>query len=320
MTSQKTPLLLGTAQWGWNTPSAEAFRLLDAWLAAGHRAVDCATNFPINRNPADFRAAEKILREYVRAHGLHDLRITIKIGSLDNLRSPEVNLAPSFVLMMGEEYLRLFDDNLHSIMFHWDNRDDEIAIHASLESLAVLEKNYGLRPGLSGIAHPATYARANADLALDFDVEVKHNVFQSDYERYAPLRSTEAGHLSENSASESPNLTTTFIAYGINGGGVKLDADYRANSTYLARGGQPEKVADQLGKIRALLPKWSTAFVRPPVKTMNHIGLIHAGLHPGIGGIVLGVSSDAQLRETLDFWRNLETFDYTDVWQALQKI
>jgi hypothetical protein len=60
--------------------------------------------------------------------------------------------------------------------------------------------------------------------------------------------------------------------------------------------------------------------VRPPVKTMNHIGLIHAGLHPGIHGIVLGVSSDAQLRETLDFWRNLETFDYTDVWQALQKI
>jgi hypothetical protein len=279
--------------------------------------VDCATNYPINRNPADFRMAEKILREYIQAHGLHDLRITMKIGSLDNLRSPDVNLAPSFVLMMGEEYLRLFDDNLHGIMFHWDNRKEEASIHASLEALHVLNKNYGLKPGLSGIASPEVYACASTGLVLHFDIQVKHNVFQSDYERYAPFRAIEpdAQH-SENSALPE----CSFTAYGINGGGVKLDADYRANSTYLARGGHPEKVAGQLEKIRALLPKWSTAFVRPPVKTMNHIGLIHAGLHPGIHGIVLGVSSDAQLRETLDFWRNLETFDYTDVWQALQKI
>lgn len=303
-------LLLGTAQWGWNTARTEAFRLLDAWLAAGHHAVDCATNYPINRNPADFRAAEKILHEYIRAHGLHDLQVTMKIGSLDNLRSPDVNLAPSFVLMMGEEYLRLFGENLRCVMLHWDNRDDESAIRDTLAALAVLEKNYGLCPGLSGIAHPEAYARANADMALTFDIQLKHNVFQSDYERYAPLRL--ASHLTPH---PSPTLT---CAYGINGGGVKLDAAYRSDSTYLARGGDPEKVATALEKIRDLLPGWATAFVRPPVKTMNHIGLIHAGLHPGIQNILLGVSSVAQLHETLDFWRNLETFDYADVWAALQ--
>ena len=304
-------LLLGTAQWGWNTARTEAFRLLDTWLAAGHRAVDGATNYPINRNPADFRAAEKILHEYIQAHGLHDLQVTMKIGSLDNLRSPDVNLAPSFVLMMGEEYLRQFRENLRCVMLHWDNRDDDAAIRESLQALAVLEKNFGLRPGLSGIAHPEAYARANAELALGFDIQLKHNVFQSDYERYAPLRL----------ASHPSLLTTrssTFTAYGINGGGVKLDANYSSDSTYLARGGNPEKVAAALEKIRDLLPGWSTAFVRPPVKTMNHIGLIHAGLHPGIQNILLGVSSVTQLRETLDFWRNLETFDYADVWAALQ--
>ena len=77
MTAPKS-LVLGTAQWGWNVSAREAFGLLDAWLQAGFRAVDCATNYPINRNPADFRAAEKILLEYVRAHGLHDLRVTMK--------------------------------------------------------------------------------------------------------------------------------------------------------------------------------------------------------------------------------------------------
>ena len=300
-------LLLGTAQWGWTVARADAFRLLDAWLAAGHRAVDCATNYPINRRAADFRAAEKILLEYAQAHGLHDLQVTMKIGSLDNLRSPDVNLAPSFVLMMGEEYLRQFRENLRCVMFHWDNRDDSAAIHDSLHALAVLGKNYGLRPGLSGIAHPQAYAQANADLALDFDIQVKHNVLQSDYDRYAPLRLT-------------PHPSPLTFAYGINAGGLKLDADYRPDSTYLARGGDPEKAAVVLEKIRALLPTWNTAHVRPPVKTMNHIGLIHAGLHPGIGGIVLGLSSEAQLRETLDFWRNVEAFDYADVWAGLQKI
>lgn len=301
--------LLGTAQWGWTLQRTEAFRLLDNWLKAGHRAVDCATNYPINRNPTDFRAAEKMLHEYIRAHGLHDLNITMKIGSLDNLRSPDVNLAPSFVLMMGEEYLRLFDQNLRCVMFHWDNRGDSEAIRDSLGSLAILEKNYGLRPGLSGIAHPEVYARANADLGLSFDIQLKHNIFQSDYAHYAPLRAT--------SPTSSPALT---YAYGINGGGVKLDADYRSDSTYLTRGGDPERVAAKLDQIRELLPQWATAFVRPPVKTINHIGLINVGLHPDISGIVLGLSSAAQLHETLDFWRNVEAFDYTDVWAALQKM
>lgn len=300
--------MLGSAQWGWNVARAEAFRLLDAWLATGRREVDCATNYPINRNPADFRAAEKILLEYVRAHGLRDLRITMKIGSLDNMRSPEVNLAPSFILMMGEEYERLFGENLHCLMFHWDNRDEVEAIHASLEALSKLEKEANFRPGLSGIKFPEVYVQANEELKLSFDIQLKHNVFQSDFERYAPF------------LSNTQTLKHSFFAYGINGGGVKLDEHYEADSVFLARGGQPEKVAAMLEKIRAVLPDLNAAFVRPPVKTMNHLGLIFAGLHPHLSGILLGLSSVSQLQETLDFWRNLETFDYSDVFQALNKI
>ncbi|MDX1912299.1 MAG: aldo/keto reductase [Saprospiraceae bacterium] len=303
--SDKT-LLLGTAQWGWTVAKDEAFRLLDAWMAAGYRNVDAATNYPINRNPADFRAAEFILHEYVQAHGIRDLRLTMKIGSLDNLRSPDVNLSPSFIQMMGHEYQRLFGDNLATVMFHWDNRSDATAIHHSLESLLLLCREGGLRPGLSGIAHPAAYAEALRGLNSDFDIQIKHNILQSDLARYAPLTF----------ATGRPH----FFAYGINAGGVKLNAPYPAGSTFLARGGQPEQAAPVLDKISAALPDWNTAFVRPPVKTMNQIGLIYAAWHPGLAGLVLGVSSVAQLRESLDFWRNFEVFDYADIYSALKKI
>lgn len=316
MDTQSKSLILGTAQWGWTVSKNEAFELLDAWLKAGFRQIDCATNYPINRNPDDFRAAEKILLEYLNAHGLQDLQITMKIGSLDNLRSPEVNLAPSFVQMMTAEYLRLFGSNLACAMFHWDNRDNVEEIHSSLEALKYLQQEYGIRPGLSGIAHPSAYAEANADLGLSFDVQLKHNVLQSDFGRYTPITLHQSPLPAVALAKEGHRL----YAYGINAGGVKLDAPYPTDSTFLARGGQPEKAAPLLEKISAFLPTWNTAFVRPPIKTMNHIGLIFAGLHPGLSGILLGVSSLTQLKETLDFWRNFEVFDYADVFSALKKI
>jgi aryl-alcohol dehydrogenase-like predicted oxidoreductase len=303
-TTQNVSLLLGTAQWGWNVSEKQAFGLLDAWLSAGYRAVDCATNYPINRNPSDFRAAEKILLAYVKAHGLHDLKITMKIGSMDNMRTPDINLAPSYVLMAGEEYLRQFRENLRCVMLHWDNRDDTQAISETLTALKLLQDTFGLRPGLSGIAHPELYAQLANEKALFFDIQMKSNVLQSSVDQYAACFSPQ-NHL---------------FAYGINAGGVKLEGQYSQQDTYLLRGGKPAQVAEKLESIRALLPDLNTAFVRPPLKTMNHLGLVYAGLHPRINGILLGVSSVAQLKETLDFWRNLEVFDYSDAWLKLNKL
>ncbi len=297
-------LLLGTAQWGWNVSRSEAFEMLDFWLKSGRRHIDAATNYPINKNPGDFRASEKILHEYVQAHGLRDLDITMKVGSLDNMRTPDINLAPSFLMMAGDEYSRLFGDNLRCLMLHWDNRNDPAEIRASLEALRVAAKEYGLRTGLSGIAHPETYAAVNEDLQMGFDIQLKNNLLQSDAMRYE--------HLFKQSKHR-------FFAYGINAGGVKIDGVYAEDSTLLKRGGDPERAAAVLEKLQAVLPKLNTDFVRPPVKTMNHVGLILSALDARFSGILLGVSSLAQLKETLDFWRNLEVFDYGDVWAALRK-
>lgn len=298
-------LVLGTAQWGWNVSRHDAFQLLDLWLKSGHRRIDAATNYPINRNPDDFRASEKILHEYVYAHGLQDLHITMKVGSLDNMRTPDVNLAPSFIGMMGDEYGRIFGSNLRCLMLHWDNRNDGAAIRETLEALALVKKEHGVKPGLSGIAHPEVYTAANEHLRLSFDIQLKNNLLQSDLKRYEPLRAQDKHR---------------FFAYGINAGGVKIDGIYPEDSTLLRRGGDPEKAAATLERLRQILSKLNVDFVRPPVKTMNHVGLIYTALNPEFSGILLGVSSVAQLQETLDFWRNVETYDYGDVWAALRKI
>lgn len=296
-------IILGTAQWGWNVDKQQAFQILDAWIEAGQLEVDAATNYPINRNPDDFRRSEQILLEYIKAHGLSKLRVTMKMGSLDNMRGPEVNLAPSFVQMLGEEYTRLFGANLSCLMFHWDNRQDISAISASLEALVRLCETSGLQPGLSGIAHPELYVQALPMRDHHFTIEVKHNLFQSDFERYKPLWGQ--GH--------------RFWVYGINAGGLKLDARYDETSTLTRRGGPSEKSAALIAELNGFLPKWNQT-ARPPINSMHQIGLLYARLNKALHGVIVGVSSAAQLQETLIFYRHLQSFDYSDVFDALQHL
>lgn len=294
-------LLLGSAQWGWNMTEAAVFRMLDLWLQAGLKRIDCATNYPIDKVPANFRAAEGMLSTYIRAHGIHnELAITMKIGSLDNMKSPECNLSPSFIRMMAEEYNRIFGSALSCLMIHWDNRNEGNAIEETVEALYDCCHSLGLTPGLSGIAHPELYANL---LQGPVDVQVKNNVFQSSIAHYLPLKNN--GNLVQ------------FFAYGINGGGVKLQENYTAESTLLIRGGHQEQVMQRVNAINQKIPQWN-GNVRPPIKNMNHLGLIFNMLNPEISGIVLGVKNQAQFSETLDFIRNIQTYDYSDVWQWLR--
>lgn len=294
-------LILGTAQWGWTVSPETAFDLLDAWLAAGQRRVDCATNYPINRNPADFRAAEGILCDYIHAHGLHDLEVTMKIGSLDNMRSPEANLAPSFVQMMAGEYHRLLGDNLGCLMLHWDNRADAAEIAATLDALARLHADTGVRPGLSGIKHPEVYGAVVGRTGLAFDIQLKHNLLYTDLPRYLP-------HF-------DPAIHR-YCAYGINAGGLKLPgSQYEAGSTFLARGGQTEAAEALLQRLTTLLPAFNARHDRPAITTMNQLGLIYAGLNPAIQAVLLGVSSVTQLEDSVGFWAALE--GYGEVYAGL---
>lgn len=299
-------LILGTAAWGWTIDKKTCFDLLDAFLASGGRHIDAATNYPIDKNPAHFRASEGILAEYIRAHGLHDLQVIMKIGALDNMRSSESNLAPSFISMIAGEYQRILGANLHAIMPHWDNRTDPDAIGQTYETLQQLE-NEGVAIGLSGLAHPNLHLNGLRTLRGPVYLELKHHIFHSDFGKYRELLDIGA-----------PKIRP--LIYGINAGGVKLDGNYTENSSFIARQGVIKNWEQSLEKINTYLSLANNKHVRPPIKTMNQLGLIFAALHPEQFGIIVGVSSAAQWKQSVDTMRDIETFDYSDVYGFLNTL
>ncbi|RMG83438.1 MAG: hypothetical protein D6714_09760 [Bacteroidetes bacterium] len=295
-----TRLILGTAMWGWTVSPETCFRLLDRFYAWGGRAVDTATNYPINKNPDDFRAAETILQNWIKTHGIDDLRVMMKVGSLNNRMTPDHNLTPGFLWMNLDDYLYKFGPNLDTFMVHWDNRDDLAEIEQTFEAFRKITES-GLRPGISGIRHPDLYARLNATFGFDFRIQIKHNILHSDYARYAPFHGKKR-----------------FIAYGINAGGLKLNPDqYHAASSLKARGRDPETLMAQARKVQTLMDEANQKTGRPPLTDFFQIGLIYAFYHPDMEGILVGPSNLAQLDTTVSFFEILQTHDYADVYARL---
>ncbi len=289
--------------WGWTTPRDRCFDLLDRFYAAGLREVDAATNYPINKQPEDFRRSETILLEWINAHGVSDLKVMMKVGSLNNMRTPDHNLTRSFLLLNLDDYRFRFGDNLDTLMIHWDNRSDAGAIRETLEALSVAHE-YHLRVGLSGVRHPEVYAAENRAYQLDFRIQIKHNLLHSDYHRYPQFHGRRR-----------------FITYGINAGGIKLNpAEYHDHSSLAVRGGDVSSAHPITTPLETLLTDANRNAKRPAVQSFNHCGLCFAYHSPDIGGILIGPSRTEQLDDSLAFFRALATNDYRELYQKLRAL
>ena len=274
--------ILGTAMWGWTTPKSTCFELLDAFYAAGHREVDAATNYPINKVPADFRRSETILHEWIKAHGIEDLEVMMKVGSLNNMRSPDHNLSPSFLLINWQEYKAKFGSNLKTFMVHWDNRSDALAVAETVETLVKI-KSWGARIGFSGLKFPAIYEELSANALLDPLIQIKHNILQSHYDWYAAFHGK-----------------PRFITYGINAGGLKLKAaEYNNNSSLSARGDQAENYVELIEQCQKIVDDYNATQPVTHLQRFNDLSLIYALYHPDIYGILLGTSNKDQLINSL---------------------
>lgn len=291
-------LILGTAMWGWTTERKTAFALLDTFYAAGFRQVDGATNYPINKNPDDFRMAENILLEWIAAHQVTDLKVIMKVGSLDNLRSPDHNLSKSFLLLSLDHYSFRLGSNLDTMMIHWDNRAEAGEITGSYEAMAVMQAK-GIRLGLSGIRHPEVHAEVNRQFNFDFRIQIKHHLFYSDYSRYQPFHGK-----------------NRFIAYGINAGGIKLDqSDYRPEGTLAIRGGQIN--LPDTKPVKEFLDKLDQSRFPERLVHFNQLGMIYAFYSPDMEGILIGPSRGEQLNASLDFYGLLKTGHYGEVYEGI---
>lgn len=293
-------LMLGSAMWGWTVSRERAFQLLDHWYAQGFRKVDTATNYPIDKVPEHFRLAERILTEWSRTHGVNDLQVTVKVGSLNNLHTPDHLLSTSFILMMFDEYAHALGTNLHTMMVHWDNRSDAEAIRETFEAFAEV-RAAGVQLGLSGIRHPEIYAELNAEYGFDFSIQIKHNLLHSDYQRYAPFHGERR-----------------FWAYGINAGGMKMPDEQGGGQTLTARGLDPHPWVERLKRLQERLYNHRQPNDRKLPKAMYQLGMIWATLHPDMAGLLVGPSSVEQLQRSIDWWEQLQRADYSDVYQLLK--
>lgn len=294
-------LVLGTAMWGWTMPPKRCFEVLDTFYQHGFRAIDGATNYPINKQPDDFRRAEQILQEWIRANQITDLEVMMKIGSINNLRSPEHNLTYSFMMMCLDEYRFKLGDNLNMLMVHWDNRDTPAEIEDSFRALKHANEK-GLDVGLSGIRHPELYAKINRQYQLDFQIQIKHNLLHSDYQRYAAFHGKRR-----------------FITYGINAGGLKLDVKaYEQDSSLKVRGGNIAQPPPMLEKLKVVIEAENKKKARSPITNFNECGLTYAFHSPDIAAILLGTSNKQQLQESIRFYQSLQTGVRTDFYEKLR--
>jgi aryl-alcohol dehydrogenase-like predicted oxidoreductase len=301
MKQQAPTLLLGTAMWGWTIPRDRCWKILDQFYADGFRQVDTATNYPINKNPEDFRRAETILQEWTQAHGISDLEVMIKVGSVNNMRTPEHILSKSFLWMNWEHYQHSFGDNLHTLMIHWDNREDATEISETMDALLHIQQ-HGYRVGLSGIKHPEIYAQLLSQYPLDPVIQIKHNLLASDYDRYRAFQGK-----------------PRFITYGINAGGIKLSAEYHADNSLSVRGGAQDTHHLLASKVQRIFSEVNRTD-RPLLHSFNQAGMIYAYHSPDVAGILTGPSRPEQWEATQQFFEYLQDGIYTEVYDRLKPL
>mgnify|MGYP003486080450 FL=1 len=152
-------LILGTALWGWGVSKKEAFLILDNFVENGGLYIDCATNYPINKNIKDYGLALLWIEEWIKINNKR-LFIIVKVGSLDNLGTPNFDLSSNNILTVSKKLIDTFGDSLGCISVHWDNRienKDFKEVEETVFTLKEIKEKNNLSIGLSGIKNPRLY-------------------------------------------------------------------------------------------------------------------------------------------------------------------
>ena len=289
-------LILGSALWGWTIEPQTAHHLLSTFYEAGHRYIDTATNYPINKNPEAFRLAETLLADWLNAHQIKDTKVIVKIGSLSNDGSPEINLNPSYLMVCVDHYERLLGPNLDCLAIHWDNREAPDDIHHTMSAMEEIKRS-GHRIGLSGIKRPDLYAATNSGLLDHWIVQVKHNLLtQHSYSTYKDMHGQ-----------------STFYAYGLNSGGMNLSGSYGDNSSATVRAIAPPT---KLERFKQLIDELDGPSPSKPT-TLNMLAMAYIHNFPGIQGAIVGPSNISQLDETLHYNQILNSTDTHDIYSRI---
>lgn len=289
MTDAKKQLILGTALWGWGINKDDAFSILDNFVKLGGFCVDCATNYPINKNINDLGLALKWLEEWNNINKAN-LFIIVKIGSKDNLGSPSYDLSKKYILTSYKKLLERFDDALGCISVHWDDRIEKNDLADVQETLAALKtiKDKGVYIGLSGVKNPALYYNAMSELYDDWIIQCKENFLTNQsiltYKKYFPL--------------------SKYYAYGINMGGLKISKDEQSISANIRKINHSEKLKF------LILECLNNKFIKSiNLKSANDLNMAFIFINQMYNGVIVGPRTNIQLASTFNTWNNLINLD-----------
>jgi aryl-alcohol dehydrogenase-like predicted oxidoreductase len=285
-------LILGTAMWGWTVDQAQAFALADLFYHRGGRWFDTASNYPINKDASCYGLAERWLGEWALARAHDDVAVILKIGALANDGSSANDLTSGRLAGVLARARKRFAQRLKVVSLHWDHRSDAGEIADTIDFLRDVQRQ-GYRLGLSGIGAPQLYAELAPDLREHWWIQIKHNALTAAaYEHYAPFHGR-----------------ATFLAYGLNGGGIKLGAgtpDVGASGR--ARGiAAPQEIASVHRAIEAMRRHSGR------IDSLNAMSVVLALANADIGGILIGPSKAAQLGDTFDLVEGLSRPEARDL-------
>lgn len=290
MPSHKT-LVLGTALWGWGVNRNEAYELLESFFENGGTIVDTSTNYPINKCKKDFGIVIKWLADWKALYESSKFSLIVKIGSMDNMGSPNFDLSPQNIISTTNSLRDKFGDSLSCISIHWDNRgggiNDNCLIDKTVDAMTRLESS-GLAIGMSGIRFPELYYKANPVLSDKWIIQVKENFVTSSareaYQDFFPL--------------------AKYLAYGINLGGLKIGPLRNDSSIKLREISVPLSLVEKLSTFIS-----SNHGLQPSPNSLNELALIASYVNPSLSGVIIGPRNVKQLMSTIDYWRKLALCD-----------
>lgn len=286
-------LILGTALWGWAISKKEAFSILDKYVELGGRYIDCATNYPINKNINDYGLALKWIKEWIKINKIN-LFIIVKVGSVDNLGSPSYDLSRNHILTIYDNIFQSFGESLGCISVHWDNRNDTKDFELVQETVYGLKelKDKGLSIGLSGIKNPELYFRAMPELSMDWIIQCKENFLTEDsrlkYQQFFP--------------------NAQYYAYGINMGGLKISENEQAVSAKIRKIIYPNRLKDIL--VNGLSDGLIQGF---GLENINDLNTAFIFLNPIYSGIIIGPRTEEQMSLTFKSWQKLINLNLSEL-------
>jgi len=117
-----SPICLGTVEFGAAIPEAQAFALLDAFVAEGGNFVDCALVYS-DWHPGTKSISEKTLGRWIKQRGLRDQIMLATKGAHPELKSMHVGrLSPADI--SGDVDKSLANLQTDVIDLYWLHRDD----------------------------------------------------------------------------------------------------------------------------------------------------------------------------------------------------